>query len=116
VVLEIRAASRCHDQDNRPYVTQAVKSDSNDGSWEQEEAVSVLHTTSNLPEKILGVDDANWEMSGRYGKQLLNNVQWRRDCVAKVGLGFTLPTKEERPLVDKSGQLLKDERQEVVAA
>jgi len=62
------------------------------------------------------VDDANWEMSGRYGKQLLDNVQWRRDCAAKVGLGFTLPTKEEHPLVDKSGQVLKDERQEVVAA
>jgi hypothetical protein len=54
------------------------------------------------------LDDANWEMSGRYGKQLLDNVQWRRDCAAKVGLGFTLPTK--------SGQVLKDERQEVVAA
>jgi hypothetical protein len=55
-------------------------------------------------------------MSGRYGKQLLDNVQWRRDCAAKVGLGFTLPTKEEHPLVDESGQVLKDERQEVVAA
>ena len=62
------------------------------------------------------MDDANWEMSGRYGKQLLDNVQWRRDCAAKVGLGFTLPTEEEQPLMDKSGQVLKDERQEVVAA
>jgi len=55
-------------------------------------------------------------MSGRYGKQLLDNVQWRRDCAAKVGLGFTLPTEEEQPLMDKSGQVLNDERQEEVAA
>ncbi|HMI51932.1 MAG TPA: hypothetical protein VK525_10490 [Candidatus Saccharimonadales bacterium] len=34
---------------------------------------------------------ANGEMSGRYGKQLLDNVRWRQECVAKVGLGFTLP-------------------------
>src|SRR5260370_41523402 len=59
---------------------------------------------------------ANGDMSGRYGKQLLDNVQWRRDCAAKVGLGFALPTEEEQPSVDKSGQVLKDERQEVVAA
>src|SRR6266478_6704756 len=32
------------------------------------------------------------------GKQLLDNVQWRRDCAAKVGLSFTLPTEEEQPL------------------
>jgi hypothetical protein len=55
-------------------------------------------------------------MSGRYGKQLLDNVQWRRDCAAKVGLGFTLPSEEDQLLMDKSGQVLKDERQEVVAA
>jgi hypothetical protein len=43
-------------------------------------------------------------------------VQWRRDCAAKVGLGFTLPTEEEQPLMDKSGQVFEDERQEEVAA
>jgi integrase len=59
---------------------------------------------------------ANREMSGRYGKQLLDNIQWRRDCAAKVGLGFTLPTEDEQPLMDKSGQVLKDEGQDVVAA
>jgi hypothetical protein len=59
---------------------------------------------------------ANREMSGRYGRQLLDNVQWRRDCAAKVGLGLALPTEEEQPLMDKSGQVLKDERQEAVAA
>jgi integrase len=41
---------------------------------------------------------ANGEMSGRYGKQLLDNIRWRQECVAKVGLGFTLP---ENPLLDK---------------
>ena len=34
---------------------------------------------------------ANGEKSGRYGKQLLENVRWRQECVASVGLGFTLP-------------------------
>jgi len=35
-----------------------------------------------------GMGHANREMSGRHGKQLLDNIQWRRDCAAKVGLGF----------------------------
>jgi integrase len=34
---------------------------------------------------------ANREMSGRYGKQLLDNVQWRKECAAKVGLGLCFP-------------------------
>ena len=59
---------------------------------------------------------ANRDMSGRYGRQLLDNVQWRRDCAAKVGVGFTLSTEEEQPLMDKSGQASKDEGQEIVAA
>lgn len=59
---------------------------------------------------------ANREMSGRYGKQLLDNVHWRQDCAAKVGFGFTLPTLEEQPLMDKSGQVLKEEMHEEVAA
>ncbi len=87
-----------------------------------------FHTFRRFRESILQMSEArallidfwmghaNREMSGRYGKQLLDNVQWRRDCAAKVGLGFTLPTEEEQPLVDKSGQVLKDKMQEVVAA
>ena len=47
---------------------------------------------------------ANRHMSGRYGKQLLDNVRWRQECTAKVGLGFTLPEGENEPLLDKSGQ------------
>jgi integrase len=39
---------------------------------------------------------ANGEMSGRYGKQLLENVQWRQECAAKVGLGFTLSARSEQ--------------------
>jgi integrase len=58
---------------------------------------------------------ANGEMSGRYGKQLLDNVQWRQGCAAKVGLGFTLP---ENPLLDKFcefGQVLEAEIEEVIS-
>ncbi len=58
---------------------------------------------------------ANGEMSGRYGKQLLDNVQWRRECAIKVGLGFVLPTNKQQPLIDKSGQVLSVEEQEAVA-
>jgi len=87
-----------------------------------------FHTFRRFRESILQMSEArtllidfwmghaNREMSGRYGKQLLDNVQWRRDCAAKVGLGFALPTEEEQPLVDKSGQVLKDERRDVIAA
>ena len=58
---------------------------------------------------------ANGEMSGRYGKQLLDNVRWRQECVAKVGLGFTLP---EKPLLDKFvefGQVFEAEVEEAVS-
>ena len=57
---------------------------------------------------------ANGEMSGRYGKQLLDNVQWRQECAAKVGLGFVLPTNKQ-PMIDKSGQVLRVEEHEAVA-
>src|SRR6266436_1410384 len=87
-----------------------------------------FHTFRRFRESILQMSEArtllidfwmghaNREMSGRYGKQLLDNVQWRQDCAAKVGLGYTLPTEEEQPLMDKSGQVLKEEVQEEVAA
>jgi integrase len=87
-----------------------------------------FHTFRRFRESILQMSEArtllidfwmghaNREMSGRYGKQLLDNAQWRRDCGAKVGLGFALPTEEERPLMDKSGQVPKSEKQEAVAA
>ena len=52
---------------------------------------------------------ANAEMSGRYGKQLLKNVQWRQGWAAKVGLGFTIPPERVEPLMDKSGQVHPDE-------
>jgi integrase len=87
-----------------------------------------FHTFRRFRESILQMSEArtllidfwmghaNRDMSGRYGKQLLENIQWRRDCAAKVGLGFTLPPQEEQPLMDKSGQVLKVESQEEVAA
>ncbi len=59
---------------------------------------------------------ANREMSGRYGKQLLDNVPWQQECAAKVGLGFALPEVENEPLLDKSGQVFEREKQEAVAA
>jgi hypothetical protein len=52
---------------------------------------------------------ANGEMAGRYGKQLLDNVRWRQECAAKVGLGFTLPQEPNKPLLDKSGQVFEAE-------
>jgi hypothetical protein len=54
-------------------------------------------------------------MSGRYGKQLLDNVQWRQECTAKVGLGFVLLTNKQQPMIDKSGQVLRVEEQDAVA-
>src|ERR1700730_8944974 len=87
-----------------------------------------FHTFRRFRESILQMSEArtllidfwmghtNRDMSGRYGKQLLDNIQWRRDCAAKVGLGFTVPAEEEQPLMDKSGQVLKDEKQVAVAA
>ena len=52
---------------------------------------------------------ANGEMAGRNGKQLLDNVRWRQECAAKVGLGFTLPEEPNKPLLDKSGQVFEAE-------
>jgi hypothetical protein len=54
-------------------------------------------------------------MSGRYGKQLLDNVRWRQECAAKVGLGFALP---ENPLLDKFcefGQVFDTKIEEAVS-
>jgi integrase len=75
-----------------------------------------FHTFRRFRESILQMSEArsllidywmghaNGEMSGRYGKQLLDNVQWRQECAAKVGLGFVLPTNKQ-PMIDKSGQV-----------
>jgi integrase len=59
---------------------------------------------------------ANGEMAGRYGRQLLDNVPWRQDCAAKVGLGFVLPAKAVMPLMDKPGQVLEIEEATAVSA
>jgi integrase len=36
----------------------------------------------------------NDEMSSRYGKQLLEDVEYRKEWAKKIGLGFDLPTSE----------------------
>ena len=49
---------------------------------------------------------ASGEMSGRYGKQLLDRVVRLRECAAKVGLGFTLSVpKDQPPVVGQVGQV-----------
>lgn len=40
----------------------------------------------------------NPEMSTRYGKQLLEDVQYRKQWAEKVGLGFELPQASEPQL------------------
>jgi integrase len=85
-----------------------------------------FHTFRRFRESILQMSEArtllidywmghaNGEMSGRYGKQLLDNVQWRQECAAKVGLGFALPTTRQQPMIDKSGQVLRVDECEAV--
>src|SRR5260370_7594478 len=75
-----------------------------------------FHTFRRFRESILQMSEArtllidfwmghaNREMSGRYGKQLLDNIQWRRDCSANVGLSFPLPPTQKHPFTDKSEQ------------
>ena len=63
---------------------------------------------------------ANGEMSGRYGKQLLENVMWRQECAAKVGLGFTLSIPKEQPhivgqVVGQVAQVLSTAEHEAIA-
>ncbi len=65
---------------------------------------------------------ANGEMSGRYGKQLLENVVWRQECAAKVGFGFTLsvPEAEDQSqivgqVVGQVGQVLRVAEQQAIA-
>jgi integrase len=56
---------------------------------------------------------ANGEMGARYAKQLLENVAWRQQQVAKAGLGFSLP---ELSIVDgQDGQVLAVAEQQAVA-
>jgi hypothetical protein len=38
-----------------------------------------------------------------------NDVPWRQECAAKVGLGFMLPEEQNKPLLDKSGQVFEVE-------
>jgi integrase len=87
-----------------------------------------FHIFRRFRESILQISDmrtllidywmghSNGEMAGRYGKQLLDNIQWRQECAAKVGLSFTLPKESNEPLLDKSGQVFAVEVEEAVFA
>jgi len=71
-----------------------------------------FHTFRRFRESVLQISDArnllidfwmghaNGEMAGRYGKQLLANIQWRQECAATVGLGFALPTGTEESVLN----------------
>jgi hypothetical protein len=60
--------------------------------------------------------NANGGMSGRYGKQLLENVVWWQECSAKVGLGFTLFVPDEQSqIVGQVGQVFRVAQQYAIA-
>jgi hypothetical protein len=56
----------------------------------------------------------NREMGTRYAKQLVENVEWRKEWVEKIGLGFNLTSLQ--PEVGKPGQLLESRTQPAKAA
>ena len=84
-----------------------------------------FHTFRRFRESILQMSEArtllidywmghtNGEMSGGCGKQLLDNVQWRQECAAKVGLGFVFLTNKQQAMIDKSGQVYAKEEEAV---
>jgi integrase len=48
---------------------------------------------------------ANGEMSGRYGKQLLENVRWRQECVAKCRPWLHASQRQSRGICGNHGQV-----------
>jgi integrase len=86
-----------------------------------------FHTFRRFRESVLQMSDArnmlidfwmghaNSEMGGRYGKQLLANIRWRQECVATIGLGFTLPVNSGEAVIDKFGQVFGAEELEAVS-
>ena len=65
-----------------------------------------FHTFRRFRESILQMSEArtllidfwmghaNGDMSGRYGKQLLDNVRWRQECAAKEVLVLHSPMRK----------------------
>jgi len=65
-----------------------------------------FHCFRRFRESVLQMSDArnllvdywmgheNREMGTRYAKQLIENIQWRKEWAEKIGLGFKLPTLE----------------------
>jgi hypothetical protein len=59
--------------------------------------------------------DANGEMAGRYGKQLLDNVRWRQECAAKVGwTWFHATRRPKQAVVGSLDKFLKSRRVDFV--
>jgi hypothetical protein len=83
-------------------------------------AGTVVHRDETDVRKLLidyWMGHSNSEISvGHYGKRLLDHMQWRQECAAKVGLGFTLPKESNEPLLDKSGQVFSVETEGAVLA
>jgi hypothetical protein len=48
-------------------------------------------------------------------EHLLANIQWRQDCAAAIGLGFTLPANSQESVMDKFGQVFGAEELEAVS-
>ena len=71
--------------------------------------ISLLVSEARTPLIDSWMGHGNTEMSGRYGKQLLKNVQSRQGWAAKVGLGFTIPPERVELLMDRPGQVHADE-------
>jgi integrase len=85
-----------------------------------------FHCFRRFRESVLQMSDArallvdywmgheNREMGTRYAKQLVEDVEWRKQWAEKVGLGFKL--KSPQPGVGKPGQLLGSQTEPAKAA
>ena len=85
-----------------------------------------FHCFRRFRESVLQMSDArallvdywmeheNRDMGTRYAKQLLENVEWRKQWAEKVGLGFKLTSLP--PGVGKPGQLLRSQTEPAKAA
>jgi hypothetical protein len=75
-------------------------------------AESLLSPRNVLRDVLLGHE--NREMGTRYAKQLVENVEWRKEWAEKIGLGFNLTSLQLE--VGKPGQLLESKNQPAKAA
>ena len=85
-----------------------------------------FHCFRRFRESVLQMSDArnllidywmgheNREMGTRYAKQLIENIEWRKEWTEKVGLGFKLPSLP--PRIGQLGQLSEAKTQSAKAA